>query len=198
MSLKILFLGNSYTFFNDMPDTVASLFKEKGIDVELTKVLKGGYTLQSYLEPTDIYARRFAAAMSKKKFDYVVIQEQSVRPASHPDRFLSAAKTVCDTVKANGAVPVFYATWGRRDDSDVLKKYNWANSEEMLARLRESYTAAAIENDALIAYVGDAMLEAYRKEVGDSVYHPDGSHPSPLGSEIAARVIFETILNAEG
>ena len=197
MSVKILFLGNSYTFFNDMPDTVASLLSENGVEAEVTKVLKGGYTLQSYLEESDIYARRFAKAMHEKKFDYVVIQEQSVRPASHPDRFFSAAKTVCDTVKANGAVPVFYATWGRRDDSDVLKKYNWANSEEMLARLRESYTAAAIENDALIAYVGDAMLEAYRGEAGDSVYHPDGSHPSALGSEIAARTIVETILNAE-
>jgi hypothetical protein len=197
MSVKVLFLGNSYTFFNDMPDTFAALCEENGIDVEVSRVLKGGYTLQSYLEPSDIYARRFAKAMREKKFDYVVIQEQSVRPASHPDRFLSAAKTICDTVKANGAVPVFYATWGRRDDSETLVKYSWANCEEMLDLLRESYTRAAIENDALVAYVGDAMLEAYRTDKGEGVYHPDGSHPSAIGSEIAARTIAETILNSE-
>lgn len=197
MSVKVLFLGNSYTFFNDMPDTFASICAENGIEVEVSRVLKGGYTLQSYLEPSDIYAYRFAKAMREKKFDYVVIQEQSVRPASHPDRFLSAAKIICDTVKKNGAVPVFYATWGRRDDSEMLTKYSWASCEEMLDLLRDSYTRAAIENDALVAYVGDAMLEAYRGDKGDSVYHPDGSHPSAIGSEIAARTIFATIFPSE-
>ena len=193
MSVKILFLGNSYTFFNDMPKTFEAICRENGIDAEVSSVLKGGYTLQSFLAESDTYAYRFRRALAKTKFDYVVIQEQSVRPASHPERFLTAAKKICDAVKANGAIPVFYATWGRRDDNEMLAKYSWKNSEEMLSLLREAYTEAAIENDALIAYVGDAMLEAYRGEAGDTVYHPDGSHPSAVGSAIAANTIFDTI-----
>ena len=193
MSVKILFLGNSYTFFHKMPKIFEQLCNEKGLDVEVSSVTKGGYTLQSFLAESDIYARKFRQMLDENKFDYVVIQEQSARPASHPDRFFSAAKTVCDMVKANGAIPVFYATWGRRDDHETLKKYSWKNSEEMLELLRESYTAAAIENEALIAYAGDAMLEAYRGDAGDSVYDPDGTHPSLVGSTIVANVLVKTI-----
>ena len=180
-----------------MPKKFESICRDRGIDVEVSSIVKGGYTLQSFLTESDNYAYRFRRALGKTNFDYVVIQEQSVRPASHPERFFSAAKTICDAVKANGAIPVFYATWGRRDGNEMLAKYSWKKSEDMLALLREAYTEAAIRNDALIAYVGDAMLEAYRGEAGSAVYHQDGSHPSAVGSAIAANTIFDTIFGEE-
>ena len=83
-SYSILFIGNSYTYYNDMP---AEIFKKiavaAGYDVEVTAITKGSHKLSEFADPTDNYGAKVERALtSGKKYDYVVLQEQSVRPAS--------------------------------------------------------------------------------------------------------------------
>ena len=73
---KVLFLGNSYTYANDLPQIVATLATNTGDVLIYDSNLIGGYTLQDHFDST----------LSKNKilsdnWDYIVLQEQSQRPA---------------------------------------------------------------------------------------------------------------------
>ncbi len=190
--MRILFIGNSYTFYNKMPQTFAALCAERGKEVEVESVTSGGYTLASYLEPTDIFARRIAEKLAGEKYDYVVLQEQSVRPANEPERFFAPCRILADMIAKNGAEILFYQTWGRRDDNTMLEQLGMTH-EQMHEALKVSYERIAEELGARVVYAGDAMHRAYRGYAGAAVYHDDGTHPGPLGSQIIAEAFYEAI-----
>ncbi len=190
--MRILFIGNSYTFYHKMPSTFAAICVERGKAVEVESVTVGGYTLASYLEPTDIFAQRIAKKLAGERYDYVVLQEQSVRPASDPERFFAPCRVLADMIRKNGAEILFYQTWGRRDDNSMLEKLGMTH-EQMHEALKASYEKIASELGARVVYAGDAMHRAYRGLAGDAVYHTDGTHPGSLGSEIIAQAFYEAL-----
>ncbi|MBQ2732669.1 MAG: SGNH/GDSL hydrolase family protein [Clostridia bacterium] len=188
--MKILFVGNSYTYFNDMPAKLLALCNENGIEAEIRSVTRGGYSFAHYLSEENEKGIEFRAALADCKYDYIVLQDQSVRPAEHTEAFLESARRLCDMVRKNGAVPVFYQTWGRREGSEVLEKHGWTHAE-MHALLRNAYVRAAEENGARTVFAGDAFRAAYAE--GVDVYHPDGSHPSDAGSAVIAKAFFDAV-----
>jgi hypothetical protein len=188
--MKILFVGNSYTYFNDMPGKFSELCKSNGIDAEIWSVTKGGYSFAHYLSEENEKGIEFRARLSERKYDYIVLQDQSVRPAEHSESFLESARKLCDMVRENGAVPVFYQTWGRREGSEVLENHGWSHAD-MHALLKDSYVRAAKENGAQVVFAGDALRAAYAE--GVDVYHLDGSHPSDAGSAVVAKAFFDAL-----
>ncbi|MBO4421938.1 MAG: hypothetical protein J5879_00750 [Clostridia bacterium] len=182
--IRVLFVGNSYTYYNDLPGLFVSECKNNGIEAEADSVTAGGYTLAHFLSEENEYGVRMRKLLEDNAYDYVVLQEQSVRPALQPDTFLKCAAALMPLIRENGAVPVFYETWARADGSDVLEKAGW-NHDTMQSLLRASYEKAAEESGALIVYAGERIHEAYGR--GEPVYDDDKSHPSPLGSLIAAK-----------
>ncbi len=192
--MKILFVGNSYTFFNDMPGKFFELCKENGIEAEVWSVTKGGYSFAHYLSEENEKGIEMRERLSERSYDYIVLQDQSVRPAEHTDAFIDSARKLSAMAKENGAVPVFYQTWGRREGSEVLEKHGWTHVE-MHALLKDAYTRAAEENGALVVYAGDALRAAYAE--GIDVYHPDGSHPSDEGSKVIAKAFFDALCRTE-
>ncbi len=190
--MRILFIGNSYTYYNKMPKMFAAICDERGKDVEVEQVTSGGYTLTSMLQPTDIYADLIAKKLAGERYDYVVLQEQSIRPAYEPERFFAPCRALADMIRANGAEILFYQTWGRRDGHEVLERLGMTH-EQMHAAVKASYERIAEETGGRVVYAGDAFDRAYRGLAGDAVYSPDGSHPSPLGSQIVAEAFYEAL-----
>ena len=188
--MKILFVGNSYTYFNDMPAKFLALCNESGVDAEVWSVTKGGYSFAHYLSEENEKGIEFRTRLAERRYDYIVLQDQSVRPAEHTESFLESAHKLCAMVRENGATPVFYQTWGRREGSEVLEKHGWTHAE-MHALLKAAYTRAAEENGAELVYAGDAFRRAYAD--GIEVYHTDGTHPSDAGSGVIARAFFDTL-----
>ena len=188
--MKILFVGNSYTYFNDMPSLFAGICKENGVDVRVDAVTKGGYSFAHYVSEENEKGIELRAKLAENSYDYIILQEQSVRPAESPDTFLDGARRLCAMVRENGAKPVFYQTWGRREDHKVLADHGWTR-DEMHAMLKASYVRAAEENAALLVYAGDAFDAAYR--AGEEVYHNDGTHPSAVGSAVVARAFYDAL-----
>ncbi|MBO4366480.1 MAG: SGNH/GDSL hydrolase family protein [Clostridia bacterium] len=189
--MRILFIGNSYTYFNDLPDVFRKICLENGIEAEVDAVTAGGYTLAHFVSETNPYGIQVREKCKSGPYDYAVIQEQSTRPAVSPKTFYKYLRLLLPTVRASGALPVLYETWGRADGADVLVKHHWTH-EQMQAKLRAAYEAAGAEHGIPVAHAGDRFSEAYR--AGVNVFDPDGSHPSPAGTEIAAREIFQTII----
>jgi len=187
---NVIFIGNSYTYYNDLPSLFAAVCAERGISVQTELIAAGGYTLAHFVSESNEYGIKLREKLAKTAYDYAVIQEQSVRPAESPKTFYNSLGELLELIRANGATPVLYETWGRADGSDTLLSRGWTH-EDMQEKLYAAYKHAAEEYGTLLALAGERFHEAYRK--GEEVFAPDGSHPSPVGSRIAAEAICEAI-----
>lgn len=188
--MKILFVGNSYTFYNDMPKLFERLMLENGYSCEVLSVTKGGRKLFQNVEGDDETAVALREAAEGKHYGVLFIQEQSMLPITDKEAFMRGVSGVCDLVNAERVI--LYATWGRKSGADFLKENNLTTS--LMARLLdESYTEAAKTIGAEVSRVGLCFLEAFEKHSELELYNPDLSHPSYLGSCVAAMVHFATL-----
>lgn len=188
--MKILFIGNSYTYYNDMPKLFEAEFKKNGVCADVESITAGGYRLLQFLSDDDEYGRLVKKTLDQTRFDYVVLQEQSVYPVTETETFFKCVSELTALIKANGAKPVLYETWGRADGSEALTRLGLSH-DEMQIKLKEAYEAAAKKTDAIPVYAGEKFHEAYRS--GKAVFDPDGSHPSLLGSQIVAKEFYSTL-----
>ena len=115
--MNILFIGNSYTYFNDMPATLEALAQAAGQDAKVFSVTKGGYTLASLASDDNEHGARVSAMLAgEHKFDCIILQEQSVRPAIDRESFFGGIEALLTKIRRDqpGAEVVLYETWGRK------------------------------------------------------------------------------------
>ena len=187
-SFDILFIGNSYTYYNDMPEIYfKKAAQEAGCHVTVTAITKGGAYLYQYADPEHELGKRLRREIRGKKYDVVVIQEQSVNPIKDESSFINGVRDIKALIDAKHFV--LYATWGRNIGSATLDELALTR-EEMTEKLSIAYNKAAKLYDMRVAEVGKAFLDY---EPRNDLYDEDHSHPSDIGSRIAARVIFETV-----
>lgn len=182
--MRILMLGNSFTFTNDMPHTLAEL-----TGGEVVCHTRGGARLSEHLNPGTKLGARTQAALADEHWDYVVLQEMSHGPITSPKSFFSSVERLCRQIRENGAVPVLYATWAYQKGGAKLTAKGW-NYDEMACKLFQVYHRAAQENHALVADVGQRFYELSDTQ---NLYAGDGVHPNELGSRIAAETIAAVI-----
>ncbi len=191
-----LFIGNSYTYVNDLPGTTRLLALSLGDTLNVASSTPGGYTFQ--LHSTNATT---LGLISAQPWDYVILQEQSQLPSFSPaqvaqDVYPFAAQLV-DSIRANDSCtqPVFYMTWGRKN-GDASNCGSWppvCTYEGMQQRLRESYLELAFTNDAFAAPVGIAWKKVRETHPFIELYNADESHPSPEGTYLAAAVFYSTL-----
>ena len=198
-SYEILFIGNSYTYYNEMPaDIFAEIAAAAGYQVNATRITKGGKKLSFHADVTSETGVQVQAALTgSTEYDYVVLQEQSVLPADDAGRgeFYDSVRNLAARVRAAGAQPVLYNTWGRKTGHSVLTTYGWTN-ETMTWRLAAGYAAIGEELDIDVAYAGLAMYDVYTQG-GIELYDDDLTHPSYAGSYLAAMTIFAKIFQVD-
>jgi hypothetical protein len=192
----VLFIGNSYTYVNDLPGLFRNLALSMGDTVNVGSSAPGGYTFQQH----STYAPTLAA-INQQPWDLVVLQEQSQRPAFpigqvQTEVFPFAAQLV-DSILAHDSCtqPVFYMTWGRQN-GDVDNCASWppvCTYDGMQALLHDRYVQMAEDNAAFAAPVGSAWKVVRDTHPLINLYASDGSHPSPEGSYLAASVFYCTL-----
>lgn len=198
-SYNILFIGNSYTYYNSMPESLfAPIAKAAGYqNVKVTSITKGGWYLDRHANEKDEVGAQVDKALKENKYDYVVIQEQSACPAADPGRFYDGVRAIVEKIRANGATPVLYSTWGRKAGHKTLADYGWTN-ETMTWKLAAAYAAIGEELGIDVAYVGLAFHDIYMNQKGKlELYDEDSTHPSSLGSYLAAMTIFAEIFGVD-
>lgn len=193
--MNILFIGNSYTYFNRMPETLEALAHAADIDASVASVTKGGYTLEALASDENEYGARVGAMLAgDTKFDCIILQEQSVRPAVDREKFFGGVAAMLDKIRLcqPDARVILYETWGRKAGNPVLAEHGWT-PEKMYGLLRDSYAAAAVRFGLDVSHVGAAFarVTVERQDIG--LYNDDLTHPSPAGSYLAACVHFATV-----
>ena len=182
--MRILMLGNSFTYFHDMPKLVAAITGE-----EVVSHTRGGAYLSEQLNAETEMGAKTLKALKEEKWDYVVMQEQSKGPIAAKESFMESVRGLCELARKAGAKPVLYASWAYREGSEKLTSTGMSYNE-MADGLYASYHEAANENGALVADVGTAFT-AMRGIV--ELYEPDDYHPSAAGSMLAAHTIAKVI-----
>jgi hypothetical protein len=200
---RVLFIGNSYTHVNQLPDVFAEVVKSAGHKVPTIKSsTPGGQTFKQHLtvQPKSL------AAIDEGQWDVVILQGQSqepalaeVSPAIRAD-FVDSAAALCQRIRAKSpqARIVFYETWARHADYWTAKGKDFnpgvgKDPAEMQARLRLWYGNVAKANQALLAPVGDAWERNYQSKEPFRLHVADNSHPDFKGTYIAALVMYRTI-----
>lgn len=190
--MKILFVGNSYTYFNDMPQLLQSLAEENQKDVQAYAVTRGGRKLHQYADPSDPITQQLDAVLAEHRFSACFLQEQSILPIRDYDSFLEGLTCVLKKLGDNGPRRILYATWGRKPGSKTLEDNGWTNSG-MTQGLREAYSRAAEQLDAEVSNVGLCFYRVLSGHPEIELYNPDLSHPSYAGSCLAALCHYHTL-----
>ncbi len=193
---KVLFIGNSYTYVNDLPQLLHDLAASAGDTIEFDSSTPGGYTFQLHCSN--------ATTLSKIKaqpWDFVILQAQSQEPSFDPAQVQTDtypyARQLCDSIKANNTCSevVFYMTWGRKngDASNCAAYPPVCTYLGMQSRLRQSYLEMADSNKATCAPVGMAWKNVRDQYPNINLYQGDESHPLLEGSYLAACVFYATL-----
>jgi hypothetical protein len=186
----VLFVGNSYTYVNDLPGTVQKLVTASGVAVmTVDSVAVPGATLGDHVSSTGAMTR-----IDQGEWTHVVIQGQSQEPLFQPEVFEANAAILATEAKLVGAVPVFYETWARKaGDSYYQDPTSGGTPAAMQAGLRAEYQKVALANGGLVAPAGDAWEKTLAEHPTINLFQSDGSHPVVDGTYLVACVFHATL-----
>jgi Domain of unknown function (DUF4886) len=171
--LNVLFVGNSFTARNNLPDLIARLAAARDRKMEHRLISAGGASLRAHWN-----AGEALGAMKDGEYDYVVLQEQSTLPIKNPKRTHENVRLFDEAIKGAGAKMVLYKTWARQHAPD---------SQQAII---DAYTDIGRELGATVAPVGVAWQNFLRKHGQPVLHDRDQSHPTFAGSYLAACVFF--------
>ena len=171
--MRILFIGNSHTYFNDLPELVRQACAQRGQQIEVCMLTHGGKGLDFHAgEPQTRFNILFGG------WDRIILQHRA-----HPMGELAALKqgleTILPWVRQAGSRALLFQTWTRKGDE--------AAQQEMSGIYR-----ALGGNGA--GHPGGAPRQEHRRlhpEV--ELYANDGGHAALAGSQLAAQVIAEAL-----
>jgi len=195
---RVLFIGNSFTSVNDLPRLFARLAQSLGTPVIADGYAPGGRTLEGHTKDPEVLRR-----VKSAEWDFVVLQEQSQKPAFAPGRV--EAETIAPALQLNGLIRaaqpgaqvVFYETWGRKNgDQDNCRALpDICTYSGMQQRLNASYRLMAARASGILAPVGEAWARVRTEHPEIELYGPDGVHPSLAGSYLAACVFYAALIH---
>ncbi len=186
--VRVLFLGNSYTAVNDLPDTLARLAWAGGDRMEVAAQAPGGWSLLDHLSSPGT-----AALIATSRWDFVVLQEQSEIPAVEQLRqtaMYPAVRRLATVVRGTGAAPLLFVTWAHQTGWPQNGLPDFAT---MQAAIDDGYRAIAGELHLAMAPVGPAWLQLVAHQSSPDLWQGDGSHPTGKGTYLAACVFYAAI-----
>lgn len=175
----ILFVGNSLTYYNDMPLMLDALLASS----DLAPVSVGSVSLPDY-GLQDHWVTRTSRDAVSAGWDVVIMQQGPSATTGRPS-LLEYSRLFADEIRAAGGEPALYMVWpaaSRDFDFDGVS---------------ESYSAAADSVDGWLFPAGEAWRAAWRTDPTLSLYGLDGFHPSTQGSYLAALVMYEQLAEVD-
>jgi PKD repeat protein len=204
-TLSVLFLGNSYTSANNLPQLVKNLTNSAGKTLLVDANIPGGFTISGHLND--------ATSLNKIRqgnWDYIVIQEQSQIPSIDFYRYNDMCPSLMqlkDTIDHYSpcAKIITYMTWGRRfggiqcDPSNTYCSPNFVNFNHMQDSLTSAYLEISEQLNIQCVPVG-VVWQNVLNDTTLVLHTGDNSHPNIDGSYVAACAIFSSIwkLNSSG
>jgi hypothetical protein len=178
-TVRVLLVGNSYIYYNNLAQMIGLITDSLNTKIICKKSTIGAATLgQHWNSERGLKTKKIIAS---NKFDVVVIQDNSMWPLEHKDSLLIYGQLFCNYIRANGAKPYLYNTWAREKTPQTQSSINAVYNE-----------LAALEN-AVNVPVGSSFDLARKTIPTMNLFHPDGSHPSAVGTFLIALSFIKKI-----
>lgn len=182
--VRILFVGNSLTAFNNLPGLVATIAKAAGHSVETLGIVAPDFSLEEH------WRSATPDRIRTLRPDIVVFQQGPTSLAESRRHLLAWTDSFAPLLREVGATPAFLMVWPETARLHVFDA------------VRANYLAAAQSSGGIFLPAGEAWRPlvpgAGADEVfeGPSPYGPDGFHPSYEGSVLAAYVVVRALFGA--
>ncbi len=195
-SKRVLFLGNSYTYANNLPQLIA----DAALSVNDTLIFDfhtpGGYTLLQHSNNTISQSKIILGG-----WDHVVLQGQSQEAILQESNFYTGMTNLNTLIKQHNpcAEPLFYMTWGRKN-GDALNCPNvpiMCTYEGMDTTIRRDYLILAEQLRTEVSPVSVVWKYLRYNYPSLDLYDVDGSHPSAEGSYAAACCFYTSIFKKD-
>ena len=197
--IKVLFIGDSLTHYNEMPQIFQQLCAAAGKKVTAVRQTKGGTGIAMFREDASLW-QTLIDKINSDDWDIVVYQPNRNNPVMteffpyYPWKEYQAASDLADLIKQAGAIPLQYSSFGvnkgyvtregrtkhmtRKEHTDLVTAYN-AGIADLLGNK--------------VVYTGATFNSVIAKNPTFGMYHTDNSHPSLLGSYLIAADFYTVI-----
>lgn len=173
--MKVLFIGNSHTYMNDMPQLVREMIENvTGNPCEVVMLAYSARSLKWHMGE-EYFSERFNILHGN--YDYCVIQEQA-HPMTDEADTIAYAGRITELCRKVNTTPIIFETWAEKAKPE--------NQPEMNRR----YQSLAKEQGALLAPIGEIWSEV--KDSAD-LYYRDGAHASATGDYLIAMTLTKVI-----
>ena len=175
-TLNILFVGNSLTYTNNLPEIVKELAKQDGLDIKYSSLSLPDHSLEDHWN-----AGKLQKQLDKEKYDFLIAQQG---PSALPEsqvlllEYTKKIRELCDSRKTKLAL---YMVWPSKSRSFDLDNVIY------------SYTHAAKETGSLLCPAGLAWKNAWALDSSLALYGADNFHPGITGTVLAALTIYGAI-----
>lgn len=175
-SIHILFVGNSLTYSNDLPKRVQEVAAKQGVSVKTEMLAFPNYALEDHwLEG------KVQELIASGRFTYVVVQQGPSSQEEGRTMLIESGKMYSELCKQHKTTLAFFMVWP--------SKANYHTFEGVI----KNYTEAAASTNSLLCPVGKLWKEHFDTTHDFSYYGSDLFHPSTMGSQVAAEVIYESL-----
>jgi len=164
---RILFVGNSFTYFNNLPQVTAAMAASQGIDLYIRSSTSPGAKLKDHWESNN--GIKTMELLEEGKWDYVVLNNYSLGPIKTPERFEKYSKKFIDLIRQKGAEPIFMMTWA------------YKSKPEMQDTLSLKYKELCAETNTEFVPAGE-LFAACRSAFPTIQLFYDDKHPSSVGT----------------
>ena len=190
---RILFVGNSYLYYNDslhnhVKRMAAERFPERAKLAVYKSATIGGSKLSHHNLDHLLDSKNIGV---ENNFELVILQGGSSESLSETSRqaFYSQVKEKVKKIRAKGGEAALYMT-------HAYVKPHKAYDPKMIDHIKDTYLKAGNDNSVLVIPVGLAFARAYEQQPGLKLHKAfDGTHPSLLGTYLASCVVFASIFN---
>ena len=194
---RVLFVGNSHTFVNDLPGLFAGLAQAAGQPVTADESAFGGYTWEQHAANGATLAK-----IAKGGWDHVFLQEHSLYPSIDvlwETSSVPAARQLDSLIAASASGTGFFMTWGWElggshcvgDDCSP----DFPDYFAMQHAVTEAYVALSTELDAFLVPAGSVWARALAVDPASPLWAADHYHPSLEGSYLTACVFFARVFD---
>ena len=198
---SVLFIGNSMTYFYDMPTAIFEpMAKAAGYDVTVRSITAGGRFLWENLDRDDETAQAVKSALAADKagaYDFVVLQEGMPDLYTQTEKFHGAVRTMSGMIRDLGAKPALYARMGNKRGNPELPDDPACTYENVYRAIVEAHERISEELDIPVAWAVKAAYDICDSAAAVEPYWTDGSHPSYAGSYLAALCVLNALFGVD-
>ena len=196
-NVRILFVGNSSTYYNDMPQMVKGLAQADGVNVTIQALTAANYKLYQFADEKDTYGSQLISALKNYKWDYVILQDHREMIITDIAKTQTAIETLKPLIQSSGAKMLLYDTQadyiGRSFTATGYSYY--LSHNEIQHYMIKGYYMMGNKYGAQVISSGVNFERCLKQFPDIKLYNADNIHPTPTGSYLAACTIYGTIFN---